>query len=454
MGRTAVCQSEPFSKIAMSTVPLPMSTTATPEFLLVLGDAGLGGRELGENRALDLETGAVQAGDRVLGGGGRRGDHVHVGLEPRAAHARGIADAFLIVDHVFLGEDVEDLTVGRNRHRLGGVDHAPDVFLLDHAVARGDRDDAARVDALDVGSRDAHAGLLDLDPGHELGLFDHLLDRFDGGVEVDDNPLAHALRFGVRGAHHVEAAVVHRLRDDRADLVGADVESRDVPVVLTSHGLSVPYSLVFGGGMNASAAEVGFFVARGGFRVDPVFESQIEVFGVRAAFPELLAQGEEGQDALSVRRFGEFEHGAVAAKDDHEVAGAIHRYFRNLGGEVAEVLEQNIRPPCAVAPDIERDATQAADDGQVETRGAGPEKVDQFSRSVHDIELVGLRESDREALGHVHEERVREFSPHHRAADPGGGGEVRAESLEVRPRQGSRPLRARAFREPRPSDRK
>ena len=31
-----------------------------------------------------------------------------------AAHAAWVADAFVIVDHVFLGEHVKDLTIGRN----------------------------------------------------------------------------------------------------------------------------------------------------------------------------------------------------------------------------------------------------------------------------------------------------------------------------------------------------
>jgi hypothetical protein len=50
-------------------------------------------------------------------------------LETHAGHADRLADAFLVVDDEFLRQDVQDLLVGRDRHRARRVDHALDVAL-------------------------------------------------------------------------------------------------------------------------------------------------------------------------------------------------------------------------------------------------------------------------------------------------------------------------------------
>ncbi len=56
------------------------------------------------------------------------------------------------------------------------------------------RDDAVGVEAVDVAARDAGVDRGDLAVGHQLGLFDRVLDRVDGGVDVDHHALAQAPR--------------------------------------------------------------------------------------------------------------------------------------------------------------------------------------------------------------------------------------------------------------------
>ena len=65
---TAVCHSEPFSKMARSVVPPPIVHQRHAQLLLVRGQAGLGRRQLGEDGVDHLQARAVHAGDRVLGG--------------------------------------------------------------------------------------------------------------------------------------------------------------------------------------------------------------------------------------------------------------------------------------------------------------------------------------------------------------------------------------------------
>jgi hypothetical protein len=100
---------------AMSVVPPPMSTRQTPSSFSSVGQHRVAGRELLEDDVLHLEAAALDALDDVLRGADRAGDHVHLGLQPHAGHAQRLLDAFLVVDDVFLRQDVQDLLVGRNR---------------------------------------------------------------------------------------------------------------------------------------------------------------------------------------------------------------------------------------------------------------------------------------------------------------------------------------------------
>ena len=70
---------------------------------------------------------------------------------------------------------------------------------------------------------------VDFDAGHQLGLFDRLLDRFDGGLEVDDHAAADAARFGDAEADDVEAVAIEHLADHRRHLGRADVETDQIP---------------------------------------------------------------------------------------------------------------------------------------------------------------------------------------------------------------------------------
>ena len=102
---------------------------AHAEILLILGQHRVARGQLLEHDVVDRQAAALHALDDVLRGAVGAGDDVHLGLEPHARHADRIADALLRVDDVFLRQHVQDLLVGRDRHRLGRIDHALDVAL-------------------------------------------------------------------------------------------------------------------------------------------------------------------------------------------------------------------------------------------------------------------------------------------------------------------------------------
>ena len=127
-------------------------------------------------------------------------------------HADRRADAVLLVDDEVLRQHVQHLAAGRQRHRARGVERAPHVLARDLAVLAGHGHHAAAVEALDVGAAHGQVRRADLDAGHELGLFDRLLDGVDGGFEVDDDAALQALRLGHADADDVEPAAVGRPR--------------------------------------------------------------------------------------------------------------------------------------------------------------------------------------------------------------------------------------------------
>ena len=158
------------------------------------------------------------------------GDDVHVDLEPCAGHPDRRADAVLLVDHEVLRQHVQDLAPCRQRHRLRRVDRAPHVVARDLAVLAGDRDHAAAVESLDVGTGQREMDGVDLDARHQLRFLDRLLDRVDGGIDVDDDAALDAARLGDADADNVERAVVHAFADDCGDARGADVKADDIPL--------------------------------------------------------------------------------------------------------------------------------------------------------------------------------------------------------------------------------
>ena len=213
------------------------------QLFLVRGQHRLGRRELADHRIDHFDAGPVDASHEVLRRRLAAGDDVHVDLEPGAGEADRRTDALLLVDDEILRQHVEDLAADRQRHRARRVDGAPHVVARHFPVLAGDRDDTAAVEALDVRAAEPEVDRADLDAGHQLGFFDRPLDRFDRGVEVDDDAALEPFRLGDAEPDHVDAALFAQLADDRADLRGPDVESYDVALVSSQHVLLPPPSV-------------------------------------------------------------------------------------------------------------------------------------------------------------------------------------------------------------------
>src|SRR5262245_21398963 len=224
---TPVCQRLPRSKMARSAVPPPMSTSATPSSfsscVSTASDAASCSMTVSVTVTPARLTHAIRFWVEDVAP-----VTVDVDFEPRSGHPDGRADPILLVDHEILRQDVHNLATRRQRHRFRRVDRASHVVASNFTVLSRNRDDATAVESFDVRPGEGEMNRVDLDPGHELGFLDGLLDRIDRRIDVDDEAAFDASRFRGADADDVERPVVHALADDGGRPRGADVKANDV----------------------------------------------------------------------------------------------------------------------------------------------------------------------------------------------------------------------------------
>ena len=188
-------------------------------------------RELVEDDLLDVDPGPLDARPQVLDERRCARDDVDVDFELDAVHPERVPDPVLVVDDELLGDDVDDLPVGRDRDGLGLFDDAFDVFPGNLPIFPGDRDHAPAVEALDVRARYPDERGVHGDAGHEFRLFLGFLDGGRGDVEVDDDALPQALGIGRADPDDLDLALLGDLADDGGHLPRPDVDPDDVPVL-------------------------------------------------------------------------------------------------------------------------------------------------------------------------------------------------------------------------------
>ena len=65
------------------------------------------------------------------------GNNMYVGYQPDPCHTDRILDTGMIIDHIFLGQDMDDPLIFRNLHGLCRVDHFLNIHLFDFPVVNG-----------------------------------------------------------------------------------------------------------------------------------------------------------------------------------------------------------------------------------------------------------------------------------------------------------------------------
>ena len=125
---------------------------------------------------------------------------------------------------------MENLPARRQGHGLCRINRPPHVFTADLPVLTGHSNHAAAIKPFDVRTRQAEVDRVDLHAGHQLRLFDRLLDRFDGCFQIHDDATPDPSRLGHADADDIEGVVAERFTHDGADVRRADVQPDYVPL--------------------------------------------------------------------------------------------------------------------------------------------------------------------------------------------------------------------------------
>ncbi len=208
------------------------------ELLLVLAEDGKAGAELFQDQVVHFQATAAYALDDVLGRADRARNHVDPGLQPHPAHADRLADPLLVIDDEFLGQDVEDLLIGGNRHRPGRIDHPVHVRLGHLPFLDGG--DAVGVETADMATRDAGMDGVNFAARHELRLFHRPLDGLHGGLDIHHDALLDAPRWMGADADDLDPLVVLHFAHQGGNLGRADIQP-DQEVLFASSCHSVQF---------------------------------------------------------------------------------------------------------------------------------------------------------------------------------------------------------------------
>ncbi|MNJ66774.1 hypothetical protein D3C77_628810 [compost metagenome] len=130
---------------------------------------------------------------------------------------------------------MQHLLVGRDVHRLGGLDDAGNVGGGDFFVLHSDH--AAGIEAADMAAGNAGVDVANLAICHQLGFFKRALNGIHSGLDVDDHALAHAARFVLAEAEHFESPFGQNFSHHSHHLAGADIEGDDKVLDVTGHSL-------------------------------------------------------------------------------------------------------------------------------------------------------------------------------------------------------------------------
>src|SRR5690606_15041568 len=117
-------------------------------FLLVLGQHRVAAGHLLEDHVHHFQAAAAVAFLDVLHRVHGAGHQMLLGFQTHAGHAAWLAHTLLVIDQVFLRQDVQHLLDRRNGHGLGRIQYPVDIRL--HHFTFADRDYAVGVHAADV----------------------------------------------------------------------------------------------------------------------------------------------------------------------------------------------------------------------------------------------------------------------------------------------------------------
>jgi hypothetical protein len=142
--------------------------------------------------------------------------------------------AALIVEDKFLGKQVKDFAIGRQRDAASFIDCKANLIARDLAGSRTQAKPAMAVHAAHVRTSDSEKSMFDRGAANVFGLLYRFLNRRYRFFEVDNHAFAGTTRFG-NSMSTVAEAGVGDLCHQHASLGAAHVNGRQKIVILIRH---------------------------------------------------------------------------------------------------------------------------------------------------------------------------------------------------------------------------
>ena len=206
------------------------------QFAFVRCQDGLAAGQRVEHELVHFQPTTSHALDDVFSCTLCAGHDVHLGFQTDATHANGLFH-ILAVDHKLLRLHQQQALVGGDVDGLGGFDHPGHICRCDLAARNGDH--AAGVDATDMAAGDAGGNPGNAAVGHQLGLFQRLLDALHGGVNVDHHTALETIAGRHAQAGQLQLPIGGDFGHHHHDLRRTDVETNHQIFVFLGHDASM-----------------------------------------------------------------------------------------------------------------------------------------------------------------------------------------------------------------------
>ena len=113
-------------------------------------------------------------------------------FQPSSHHPQRVANAPLIIENEFLGQQVQHFAIGGKRNRSRLVDRHTNLISRDLSRARAEAHSTLAVDSANVRPRNSHRRMFNGSTRNVLRLLNRLLNRCHSLVELDDHAFARA----------------------------------------------------------------------------------------------------------------------------------------------------------------------------------------------------------------------------------------------------------------------
>ena len=195
---------------------------------LVIAEDRLGRGDRFENHVFHLQASLFDAGDDVACRSDLTDDDMEIGLELAAEHSLRMTDTHLVVNDVFLRDDIDDLLSRRHVQLERILTQFLDFLVGDLHIRVVTHQHATVLFALDVVTGNTHVHRLDIDIRLFGGLLHSTFDGIYGLLNVENHASFHTRRLGLAVTADDNLTILNFFANETGDFCSANIKAYDV----------------------------------------------------------------------------------------------------------------------------------------------------------------------------------------------------------------------------------